>query len=99
MSRHTFWSILAALVGLSAVLRINGIDHQSFWIDEIASLSMAQDELTGDFSRLRSDVHPPLYFLLLGLWTDSFGFSETAVRMLSVLPSLAAIVVIACRHV
>ena len=95
MSRNTFWGILAALVGLSAVLRITGIDHQSFWIDEIASLSMAQDELTGDFSRLRSDVHPPLYFLLLGLWTDIFGSSEAAVRMLSVLPSLAAVVVLA----
>ena len=95
MSRNTFWGILAALVGLSAVLRIIGIDHQSFWIDEIASLSMAQDELTGDFSRLRSDVHPPLYFLLLGLWIDFFGSSEAAVRMLSVLPSLAAVVVMA----
>ena len=95
MSRNAFWTGLVALVGLGALLRVAGLDQQSFWVDEIASLAMSQDRLLGEFPRLRIDVHPPLYFLLLGLWTDLFGTSESAVRMLSVLPSLASIGVMA----
>ena len=39
----------------------------------------------------RDEAHPPLYFLLLRLWEDLLGDSESAVRCLDVLFSLAAI--------
>jgi uncharacterized membrane protein len=38
--------------------------------------------------------HPPLYFLLLRLWRNWFGDSPAAIRSLSVLASLVAIVLI-----
>ncbi len=68
-----------------------GLDHQSFWIDEIASLKLAQDGLLDGFRRIRGDVHPPGYFALLHLWIQAVGRSESAVRWLSVIPSLLTI--------
>lgn len=36
-------------------------------------------------------THPPLYFLLLRIWRETFGPSDVAARMLSVTASLAAL--------
>ncbi|CAN5413010.1 hypothetical protein BH09PLA1_BH09PLA1_27850 [soil metagenome] len=40
---------------------------------------------------VRDDIHPPMYFLTLRLWLNTFGDSDLAARMLSVLCSLVAI--------
>ncbi|MBC8105131.1 MAG: glycosyltransferase family 39 protein [Anaerolineae bacterium] len=44
------------------------------------------------WSSVRDDIHPPLYFQVLRLWLNSFGDSDSAARMLSVVCSLVAIV-------
>ena len=36
---------------------------------------------------VRQDIHPPLYFFLLNLWTGAFGTTEVALRSLSALSS------------
>ena len=82
---------LAVILLAALCLRVAGLDRQSFWIDEIASLQLAQDRLLEGFQRIRGDVHPPGYFVLLHLWTGVFGHSETAVRWLSVIPSLLTV--------
>jgi len=46
------------------------------------------------WTSMRLDNHPPLYFILLRFWRDVFGQSDTAARTLSVVPSLAAIVLL-----
>ena len=45
------------------------------------------------------NVNPPLYYILLRWWMDLFGTGATAVRMLSAIFSLAAVVVLfdVCR--
>jgi hypothetical protein len=43
---------------------------------------------------LRDDQHPPVYYVLLRLWRDAFGSSEAAMRSLSLVASLLAIVVL-----
>jgi hypothetical protein len=40
---------------------------------------------------MRVESHPPLYFVLLRLWREIFGSSDTALRMLSVIFSVAAV--------
>ena len=82
---------LAAIALVGLCLRLAGLDHQSFWIDEIASLQLAQDGFVEGFQRVRSDVHPPGYFVLLHLWIARVGSSESAVRWLSVIPSVLTI--------
>jgi len=43
-------------------------------------------------SAIEADVHPPLYFLLLKVWISLFGHGERAVRMLSGLFYVLAVV-------
>jgi hypothetical protein len=43
---------------------------------------------------MRSDVHPPLYFILLRLWLDIFGDSDAAAKMLSVVAGVLSVALI-----
>lgn len=84
---------LVLLLGL--FLRIINID-QSLWLDEAISANAAKSfsfpGLINEFSP--GDTHPPGYYLLLKGWSSVFGYSEVAMRFLSVLFSLLAIYVI-----
>jgi uncharacterized membrane protein len=55
----------------------------SLWLDEALTVNISQLPV-GDMVRwLRHDGHPPLYYLLLHVWTDLFGTGDVAVRALS----------------
>jgi hypothetical protein len=43
---------------------------------------------------LSEENHPPLYFMLLRLWQDAFGMSETSARCLSVVAATAALLLL-----
>ena len=79
----------AASAGLSLWIGI----QQSVWFDEAFSIALAQHSFA-DIVRLTSvDVHPPLYYFLLKLWTSAFGTQDLALRSLSVLFAATAVVV------
>ena len=86
--------LLALILILSFCLRWP-ILGQPYWGDEILSLQIAghfQDNISGLFQYLQAvEVHPPLYYLLLVAWTKLFGFSEAAVRSLSLIFGLATV--------
>jgi len=42
--------------------------HSSIWFDEAISLVNARQSLPDLINATRSDVHPPLYYLLLHVW-------------------------------
>jgi len=63
----------------SLILRLIGA-NQSFWLDEGASISIARLPLAGILSSAGSDVHPPLYYLLLHFWLPLAGKSEWLIR-------------------
>lgn len=74
---------LGALVAVSILLRTRELDV-GFWIDEGLSVGIA-DRPVGDIPGvLRQDGSPPLYYVLLSLWMDAFGSSESSVHGLSV---------------
>ena len=81
---------LVLIFGL--VLRLVSL-NQSFWLDEATTLNVASQfsfiEIITKFSP--GDFHPPLYYLLLKLWTSVFGMNEISARMFSVLAGLASI--------
>lgn len=53
------------LVLIAFALRIYRIETQSLWWDEGISLDLATSCISSILSDRASDVHPPLYFLLL----------------------------------
>ena len=78
------------LVGISAVLRTRAIDAP-FWIDEGISVGIASYSFWDIPSVLQVDGSPPLYYLLLHLWMQAFGVTETATHALSLVFALLSI--------
>lgn len=76
------WVIL--LLGLG--LRLISLD-QSLWLDEAINVLATQNfSLLGiitDYAK--ADFHPPLFFIIIWIWSKVFGISEIAVRIPSVI--------------
>lgn len=81
---------LVVLTLVSAYVRTRAISG-SFWMDEGLSVGIASHPLGDIASVLREDGSPPLYYMLLHVWMDAFGRSETAVHWLSLTASLLCI--------
>lgn len=74
------------IVLLGLVLRLISLD-QSLWLDEAINVIATQNfSLVGmitDYAK--ADFHPPLFFIILWIWTKLFGISEIAVRIPSII--------------
>jgi hypothetical protein len=84
---------LILLLGLA--LRLISL-NQSLWLDEaIGAIAVHDYSYLGIITNfIKGDTHPPLYYLTLKLWTDIFGYSEVAMRMLSVIFGVATVYVV-----
>ena len=72
------------VLALAAVLRALALGSESLWLDEAVSVEMSGQSLTSIVdSTATGDTNPPLYYMLLHVWTLVFGESEVAVRSLS----------------
>ena len=80
---------LLGVLLLAAVIDLNGIGTKALWNDEALSFFYSLDGLQAALTAVRTDVHPPLYYLVLALWLP-LGESLTAIRLLSVLAMLGA---------
>lgn len=86
------------LVLIAFALRIYRIAEQSIWRDEGVSLQLAASSIPAILADRASNVHPPLYFILLHFWTGVAGFSELSARFFSLffgvllVPSLYSVV-------
>ena len=83
-----YWIVLVAVT-----LRLNRISGRSLWFDEALSWKLQSFSMGLMLQRTGepTTTHPPLYFLMLHLWTDCFGDSETAMRSLSAVLGVALI--------
>jgi mannosyltransferase len=68
---------------IAFALRIYHIAEQSIWRDEGISLHLGSSSIPAILADRASTVHPPLYFVLLHLWTTLAGFSELSARFFS----------------
>lgn len=84
------WPLFFAL-GIAAAVRMATSDY-SLWFDDLASLfyaSQPQERLWSSW--MVRETTPPLYYALLRVWCDLFGWSASAARVPSILASLAGI--------
>ena len=79
------------IFGVGLVLRMWTLDQKSPWLDEAASWHFATSSLKDLMWSASTDVHPPLYFLLLKGWIFVWGDSLTALRALSVVGGMTAL--------
>ena len=77
---------LLAIIILGIFLRLFVL-NQSFWLDEAIGALVVKGQnfiqIASQFSQ--GDNHPPLYYLALEGWSNLFGYSEVALRSLSIL--------------
>jgi len=89
MAKQRAWLGVSAIVAIAALLRLLMLNKESLWLDELASWFFAGQDLA---KALRAEpANPPLYFVTLHFWIRLFGASETAMRSLSILPSVASV--------
>ncbi|RAY14246.1 hypothetical protein DPM19_14805 [Actinomadura craniellae] len=89
-------------VAAALALGLTGISGASFWIDEAATISIAQRPL-GDMFRVfqEMDAVHGLYYLIMHVVIGLFGIGETAMRLPTVLVTAAAaggVAVLGRRH-
>ena len=79
--RETLITLL--LVLFSAAVYISLIFNNNIWMDEAFTASLIKTDYAGVLERSMNDTLPPLYNLLLKLWTDIFGLRIPVMKLLS----------------
>ncbi|HVW18989.1 MAG TPA: glycosyltransferase family 39 protein [Solirubrobacteraceae bacterium] len=81
---------LLAVAVVSYHLRSTAL-HARYWIDEGLSIGISSHGLLDIPGILRQDGSPPVYYLLLAVWTSLFGDGEARTHMLSLIFALLTI--------
>jgi len=77
---------------LGAVLRFATLDRQSFWLDELVTVSLLQLDFGSMLDAIPdSEATPYLYYVLAWLWAQVFGLGEVGLRSLSALVGAAIV--------
>ena len=83
---------LSAVTALGAVLRFATLDEQSFWLDELVTVSILTQsfgEMIGEIPK--NEATPYLYYVVAWPWTRIFGFGEVGLRSLSAIFGAATV--------
>lgn len=84
--------ILIACLALFAGISLGNMTRWSIWFDEAFGIYMIRFGFLDIARYTASDVHPPFYYWMLKLWTSVFGTSELAVRSLSMVALMGALI-------
>ncbi len=89
-----FRAALVLIITAAVVVRF--IARQPLWLDEAQSVAIARLPLSGTgptmWDGLLEDGSPPLYYILLHLWTSVLGDGTSAVRAMSAVINLGSAV-------
>lgn len=77
------------LFGAAFLIRLIAL-NQSLWLDEAITAKVVRQFSLFQISSLFSpaDFHPPMYYIVMKMWTAILGYTEVALRMPSVIFSL-----------
>jgi uncharacterized membrane protein len=76
---------------LATVFYSFNIGFSDLWSDEIYTKSMLDGSLRDFYAKFNNDLHPPLYYLGLRLFTTLFGLNPLSLRLFSVLGVLSTL--------
>ena len=86
------WPLFSAILLVGAFVRLKGLGAESLWLDEAWTWGLVRDGAATLLDRLaHHDAHPPLYFLIVRIFTSLFGASEAVLRLPSALAGIAAL--------
>lgn len=84
LSRFWPYLVLLAIVAVAIGLRVSPLEARDFWYDEAFSGILVRESWATMMDNVVHDVHPPLYYIALKLWTLAWGSSIVALRAFSV---------------
>lgn len=90
-----FFSIIVPVscAVLFMVLCMVGLKN-SIWFDESYSAYLIRGNIGDIWSLTASDVHPPFYYFCLKIWSLIFGYSDVALRFMSVFFGALTIIIL-----
>jgi len=92
MRRVAPWLPLAVVTLAGGVLRFATLDAQSFWLDELVTVSLLDRGLGDALAEVpRSEATPYAYYVVAWLWGQVFGLGEVGLRSLSAVAGTATI--------
>ena len=74
-----------------SLFSISLIFNNNVWFDEAYTLSLIQHNYSEVIEILKSDMHPPLYFISLKFFCEIFGYSILVTKIFSVLGYIATL--------
>jgi len=84
--------VVGGLTVLGATLRFPTLDRQSFWLDELVTVSLVQRSFGDMLAAIpESEATPYLYYVLAWPWARLAGFGEVGLRSLSALVGAAIV--------
>lgn len=87
------WILFILLFAFATAFHLFNLGFSDLWSDEIYTKAMVDCSLQEFFVRLSNDLHPPLYYLLLKLFTSIFGLSAISLRIFSVIGILSTFLI------
>ncbi|MHC6202230.1 glycosyltransferase family 39 protein [Breznakiellaceae bacterium SP9] len=88
-----YTSIEIYLIGLFFLLvLVLAASSQAVWLDETYSLAPTRHSWKDLIRIQNTDVHPPLYFLILKLCADVFGENIFTMKLVSIVPTILTMV-------
>jgi mannosyltransferase len=84
--------IFLAIIALAGILRFYQLGFESLWWDELFAWNMAKSSFAEIIEvTITEENNPPLYYLLLHIWSGFLGFSDLVLRSLSALASVITV--------
>jgi mannosyltransferase len=85
---------LSSALLLALVLRLYNLGADSIWLDEAISYDQVKLPFEAMIAELTTDVHPPVYYVILNFTVHVFGSSEFLLRLPSVLFGWLSVVLV-----
>jgi hypothetical protein len=94
--RGAVFAFASGAVFLASFLyRLRAVEGKFLWFDEFLSANLARRPWGGLLDAVHREAHPPLYFVLLKIWSLAFGDGRVAMKMLSLAAGMAALLLVA----
>ncbi len=91
MNRKTENILVFLLFIICLAIRIAFITQKNLWFDEVFSWHLSLDNFYTIIVRTANDIHPPLFYFILKIWTSVFGDSVAAMRLISAIFTASAV--------
>jgi mannosyltransferase len=90
------WLPLAAVLLFAALVRLPTLGLQSFWFDEaFTPVHVLHPSIVASMETMaHTENTPPLWYVLIWVWTRIFGTGVVAMRMVSALAGIALVAVV-----